>query len=112
MLLQVFDSGLLGEGVLHMLAAAKQKLLTKDAALVPAGATVYCQVWFLMRPFYVYVPECTVDERVFSSLISYCSFHKPLPISYYFSTGPADAPRAGGGLRHAASQQVAMAAGL
>lgn len=41
--LQVFDSGLLGEGVLHMLAAAKQKLLQQDATLVPAAATVFCQ---------------------------------------------------------------------
>ncbi|KAL0046712.1 hypothetical protein WJX82_008116 [Trebouxia sp. C0006] len=40
---EVFDSGLIGEGVLHMLAAAKQKLLTKDAILVPAAATVFCQ---------------------------------------------------------------------
>ena len=43
MTLQVFDSGLLGEGVLHMLAAAKQKLLQTDASLVPAAATVFCQ---------------------------------------------------------------------
>ncbi len=43
MAMQVFDSGLIGEGVLHMLAAAKQKLLTKDAILVPAAATVFCQ---------------------------------------------------------------------
>ena len=41
--MQVFDSGLIGEGVLHMLAAARRKLLTKDATLVPAAATVYCQ---------------------------------------------------------------------
>jgi len=41
--MQVFDSGLIGEGVLHMLAAAKQKLLTKDAILVPAAATLFCQ---------------------------------------------------------------------
>lgn len=41
--LQVFDSGLLGEGVLHMLAAAKQKLLQTDATLVPTAATVFCQ---------------------------------------------------------------------
>ncbi|DBA90775.1 TPA: hypothetical protein ACH3X1_003982 [Trebouxia sp. C0004] len=40
---EVFDSGLIGEGVLHMLAAAKQKLLTKEAILVPAAATVFCQ---------------------------------------------------------------------
>jgi len=31
---QVFDSGLIGEGVLHMLAWAKAKLLTEDAVLV------------------------------------------------------------------------------
>lgn len=41
--MQVFDSGLLGEGVLHMLAAAKHRLLREDATLVPAGATVFCQ---------------------------------------------------------------------
>ena len=40
---QVFDSGLIGEGVLHMLAAAKKNLLTKDATLVPAAAAVFCQ---------------------------------------------------------------------
>ena len=34
---------LLGEGVLHMLAAAKRQLLTSDATLVPAAATVFCQ---------------------------------------------------------------------
>lgn len=40
---EVFDSGLIGEGVLHLLAAAKAKLLAPDAALVPLSATVYCQ---------------------------------------------------------------------
>lgn len=35
--LQVFDSGLIGEGVLHMLAWAKQKLLTEDAVLVSSS---------------------------------------------------------------------------
>lgn len=40
----MFDSGLLGEGVLHMLLAAKQKLLSNDARLVPAAATVWCQL--------------------------------------------------------------------
>ena len=33
-MVQVFDSGLIGEGVLHMLAWAKAKLLTEDAVLV------------------------------------------------------------------------------
>ena len=40
---QVFDSGLIGEGVLHLLAVAKARLLAPGAALVPAAATVYCQ---------------------------------------------------------------------
>ena len=31
---QVFDSGLIGEGVLHMLLWAKEKLLTEDVVLV------------------------------------------------------------------------------
>lgn len=33
-LVQVFDSGLIGEGVLHMVAWAKTKLLTEGAVLV------------------------------------------------------------------------------
>lgn len=40
---EVFDSGLIGEGVLHILAAASQKLLLPTATLVPCSATVYCQ---------------------------------------------------------------------
>ncbi|GAB4824134.1 hypothetical protein N2152v2_011180 [Parachlorella kessleri] len=40
---EVFDSGLIGEGILHLLFAAKHKLLQADAALVPLSATVYCQ---------------------------------------------------------------------
>jgi len=40
---EVFDSGLIGEGVLHILAAAKSKLLMPDAALVPCRADVYAQ---------------------------------------------------------------------
>ena len=31
---QVFDSGLIGEGVLHLIAWAKARLLTDDATLV------------------------------------------------------------------------------
>ena len=31
---QVFDSGLIGEGILHLLAWARAKLLTPDATLV------------------------------------------------------------------------------
>lgn len=42
-MLQVFDSGLIGEGVLHLLFAAKHKLLQPDASLTPISATVYCQ---------------------------------------------------------------------
>ncbi len=40
---EVFDSGLIGEGVLHILAAAKAKLLMPDACLVPCRAEVYAQ---------------------------------------------------------------------
>ncbi|KAK9846546.1 hypothetical protein WJX81_006344 [Elliptochloris bilobata] len=40
---EVFDSGVLGEGVLHMLAWARARLAAPDATLVPMGATVYCQ---------------------------------------------------------------------
>lgn len=40
---EVFDSGLIGEGVLHILAAARSKLLMKDAVLVPCRAEVYAQ---------------------------------------------------------------------
>lgn len=32
--MQVFDSGLIGEGILHLLAWAHAKLLTPDAILV------------------------------------------------------------------------------
>ena len=39
---EVFDSGLIGEGALHLVHAAKEKLLTEDAAIVPMGATVHC----------------------------------------------------------------------
>ena len=37
---KVFDAGLIGEGVLHALAAARLKLVLPDAVLVPASATV------------------------------------------------------------------------
>jgi len=40
---EIFDSGLIGEGVLHCLTAAKAKLLNTDAVLVPSWATVYAQ---------------------------------------------------------------------
>ena len=39
----MFDYGLIGEGALHILAAAQHKLMAKGHRLVPAGATVYCQ---------------------------------------------------------------------
>ena len=37
---EVFDAGLIGEGVLHALAAARLKLALPDAVLVPASAMV------------------------------------------------------------------------
>lgn len=40
---QVFDSGCIGEGVLHLLAAAQARLLAPDAAMVPLSARVFCQ---------------------------------------------------------------------
>jgi predicted RNA methylase len=40
---EIFDSGLIGEGVLHCLTAAKAKLLNSDAVLVPSWVTVYAQ---------------------------------------------------------------------
>ena len=40
---EVFDSGLIGEGVLHILAAAQSKLLLPDASLVPCRAEVFAQ---------------------------------------------------------------------
>ena len=42
--IQVFDSGLIGEGILHLLAAVQHKLLASDAIMVPSSATVYCQL--------------------------------------------------------------------
>lgn len=43
MVYEVFDSGLIGEGVLHILAAARHRLLAGDATLIPARATVFAQ---------------------------------------------------------------------
>jgi predicted RNA methylase len=43
MVYEVFDSGLIGEGVLHILAAARRRLLAGDATLVPCRAMVYAQ---------------------------------------------------------------------
>lgn len=40
---EVFDSGCIGEGVLHLVAAAKHKLLAQGSTLVPCSAKVYCQ---------------------------------------------------------------------
>jgi type II protein arginine methyltransferase len=40
---EVFDSGLIGEGVLHCLAAAKARLLEPNAVLVPEAAAVFAQ---------------------------------------------------------------------
>ena len=57
MQVQVFDSGLIGEGVLHLLAWAHAKLLTPDAILVgnivarPVRADKCCS------------PVCTVPSQ-------------------------------------------------
>ena len=40
---EVFDSGLLGEGCLHLVALAQRRLLNPGAALVPAAARVWAQ---------------------------------------------------------------------
>jgi len=40
---EIFDSGLIGEGALHAIAAAKANILKSDAVLVPSGARVYAQ---------------------------------------------------------------------
>ena len=40
---EVFDSGLIGEGALHLVAHAREKLLREDATLVPMSASVFCQ---------------------------------------------------------------------
>ena len=39
---EVFDSGLIGEGALHLVASARQKLLHPDAVLIPSAGRVYC----------------------------------------------------------------------
>jgi protein arginine N-methyltransferase 7 len=39
---EVFDSGLIGEGALHLVAAARQKLLHPNAVLIPSAGRVYC----------------------------------------------------------------------
>lgn len=40
LILEVFDSGLIGEGAFHFIAYAFHKLLSDDATLLPMGATV------------------------------------------------------------------------
>ena len=54
---EVFDSGLIGEGALHVLHAAQTRLLVPDATLVPAAATVFCQLieWRLVSVQDVFV---------------------------------------------------------
>ena len=77
MAMQVFDSGLIGEGVLHMLAAAKQKLLTKDATLVPAAATVFCQ------PLQMRIGQASTISSLSPLVLPLLSFlfaHPSLPI--------------------------------
>ena len=59
---QVFDSGCIGEGVLHLLAAAQAKLLAADAAMVPLSARVFCQP-IQMRLGSVLGFDCTQANR-------------------------------------------------
>ena len=40
---EVFDSGLIGEGALHIVGMAKHRLLTPNATLIPSSAKVYAQ---------------------------------------------------------------------
>ncbi len=43
MVFEVFDSGLIGEGALHLTTMASHRLLLPDAVIVPAAARVFCQ---------------------------------------------------------------------
>ena len=47
--MQVFDSGLIGEGILHLLAWAHAKLLTPDAILVGNHLAGLCGRQFQRR---------------------------------------------------------------
>mmetsp|Transcript_10017 Transcript_10017/g.37155 ORF Transcript_10017/g.37155 Transcript_10017/m.37155 type:complete len:1193 (+) Transcript_10017:197-3775(+) len=44
MVYEIFDSGLIGEGALHVLAYARERLLKENSILVPAKATVFAQL--------------------------------------------------------------------
>lgn len=44
MVYEIFDSGLIGEGALHVLAYAKERLLKENSILVPAKAQVFAQL--------------------------------------------------------------------
>ena len=55
---EVFDSGLIGEGALHLTVLAKHRLLLPDARIIPASARVFCQ------PIEYRVTQCCdVDVR-------------------------------------------------
>jgi len=43
LIFEVFDSGLIGEGALHITSLARQRLLTPHAIILPARARVFCQ---------------------------------------------------------------------
>lgn len=57
---QVFDSGLIGEGCLHILQACKRNLLTSESIIIPMGASVFCQPIQLDRVFDV--ANCNVEH--------------------------------------------------
>ncbi len=44
MVVELFDEGLLGLGALPAIQYCKEELLTKNARIVPAGATIFAQV--------------------------------------------------------------------
>ena len=40
---EIFDCGLLGEDAVRSILDAKKRLLSKNAEIIPAKATIYCQ---------------------------------------------------------------------
>lgn len=51
-MIEAFDCGLLGEGLLPTLAAAKARILARGGAsrILPLGAAVHCQLGFIGPP--------------------------------------------------------------
>ena len=64
---EVFDAGLIGEGVLHALAAARLKLALPDAVLVPASAMVTARLYAIQ------MKGCCVAVQLASFLFHDCT---------------------------------------